>query len=216
MKAWGNVYYRLGENDNALKYYKKALDVKEKVLGKEHTETAHSYFFVGFIYERLGDFNNAFEYYKQDLDIKEKVLGKTHPHTAISYNIIGSVCSKHNDYDKALKYHQKALDIQENILGKEHPDTVSSYNALAWTCHLMSKYEEALPWAEKAVDAFPQNPENIDTLATVYQGLRRYSEAMEQFELCLKLLKEQGATDKNIQETKTKIAELKKLMHSAT
>ena len=76
----------------------------------------------------------------------------------------------------------------------------------------MGKYEDALPWAEKAVVASPNNPEIIDTLATVYQGLGRYDEAMEQFELCLKLKKEQEASEESIHETEEKIGELKALM----
>ena len=75
----------------------------------------------------------------------------------------------------------------------------------------MGKYEEALPWAEKAVEAFPQNPNIIDTLAIVYQDLGRYDEAMEQFELCLKLCKEQEDSE-DIHETEAKITELKELM----
>jgi len=33
----------------------------------------------------------------------------------------------------------------------------------------------------------------FDTLATAYQGLGRLEESLEQFELCLKLKKEQGS-----------------------
>jgi TPR repeat protein len=87
-----------------------------------------------------------------------------------------------------------------------------SYNGLAWTYHLMGKYEEALPWAEKAVAAFPNNPEIIDTLATVYQGLGRYDDALEQFELCFELKKERGDSEESIYETEEKIEELKKQM----
>ena len=76
----------------------------------------------------------------------------------------------------------------------------------------MGKYHDALTWAEKAVAASPNIPEIIDTLATVYQGLGRYDEAMEQFELCLKLEKEQEASEESIHETEEKIAELKALM----
>lgn len=75
----------------------------------------------------------------------------------------------------------------------------------------MGKYEDALPWAEKAVAAFPGNPGIIDTLATVYQGLGRYDEALHQFELCLKLYKEQHNPE-GIQDTEAKIAELKVIM----
>lgn len=86
-----------------------------------------------------------------------------------------------------------------------------AYNELAWNLHLTGKYEEALPWAEKAVKAFPQNPNIIDTLASVYQDLGRYDEALEQFELCLKLYKEQENSE-DIHETEAKITELKELM----
>jgi tetratricopeptide (TPR) repeat protein len=86
-----------------------------------------------------------------------------------------------------------------------------AFNGLAWTYHLLGKYEEALPWAEKAIAAFPNTPYIIDTLASVYQDLGRYDDALEQFELCLKLYKEQENSE-GINKTDTKIAELKELM----
>ena len=106
------------------------------------------------------------------------------------------------DYVKAAAWYQKAAEQGDE----------NAYNQVAWTYHLAGKYDEALPWAEKAVDASPQNPGIIDTLATVYQGLSRYDEALVQFELCLKLKKEQGASEESIHETEENIEELKILM----
>ena len=241
----GNVYRVLCDYDKALDYYKQALDILEKVLGKEHSRTVKTYNNIGNVYKDIGDYNRALEYYQQALDIREKVLGKEHPSTADSYNKIGSVYSKLGNYDKALEYHQRALDIYERVHGKEVFKTVNIYhkigniysklgcydkalewyskatkrykryyNKLAWTYHLLGKYEEALPWAEKAVAAFPNKPRIINTLAIVYQGLGRYEEALQQFELCLKLYKEQDNSE-GINRTETKVAELKKLMNSA-
>ena len=105
------------------------------------------------------------------------------------------------DYPKAIEWYLKSANH-----GFE-----DSYNGLAWTYHKMGKYEEALPWAEKAVEVSPEDPDVIDSLATVYQDLGRYDEALEQFELCLKLYKEQENSE-DIQETESKIAELKELM----
>ena len=133
--------------------------------------------------------------------IEEKVFGKEHPDTATSYYNIGLVFSNLGEYDKALEWYTKAAKQ-----GYKY-----SYNELAWAYHLMDKYEEALPWAEKAVAAFPDNANIIDTLATVYQGLGRYEEALQQFELCLKLYKEQGSLE-GIQETEAKIVELKEII----
>lgn len=141
--------------------------------------------------------------------LREEMLGKDHPRTAASYNNIGIVYFNLGDYDKALEYYKQAMDIRGRALGKEHPNTVQSYNDIAWTYHLLGKYKEALPWAEKAVASFPEHPEIIDTLATVYHGLDRYDEALEKFELCLKLKKEQGANEASIRETEEKIESLK-------
>ena len=233
----GIVYEDRGDYDKALEYYKRALDIKEKVLGKEHPNTARSYYNIGHVYDNRGDYDKALEYYKRALDIQEKVLGKEHPDTATSYNTIRRIYSNRGDYDKALEYHRKAAEqgnvqaqfylgrMYSNGLGTEQDYAKAAewyqkaaeqgykpaYNELAWTYHLMGKYEEALPWAEKAVEALSQEPEIIETIATIYQDLGRYEDALEQFELCLKLYKEQKNSE-DIQETESKIAELKELM----
>ena len=71
---------------------------------------------------------------------------------------------------------------------------------------------EALPWAEKAIEAYPENANIVDTLACVHQGLGHYEEALKQFELCLKLRKEQNFPENMIRETEEKIAELTALI----
>lgn len=106
------------------------------------------------------------------------------------------------DYIKAIEWYQKATE--EGYEG--------AYNDLAWTYHLMGEYEKALPWAEKAITAYPDNPGIIDTLATVYQGLGRFNEALEKFELCLNLYKEKEKSEEGIRRTEEKINKLKALM----
>ena len=130
-----------------------------------------------------------------------------------SYCKIGTVYTDMGDYNHGLEYHRRALEIEEKILGDNHPLTAASYNGIAWTYHLLEKYDEALTWAEKAVEVFPYDPNQIDTLATVYQDLVRYDEAMEQFKLCLKLYKEKENSE-GIQRTEEKITALKELMNN--
>ena len=209
----GNVYYHKGDYDKALECYLKALKARESVLGENHPDTAMSYNNIGIVYRNKGDYDKALECYLKALKIRESVQGQNHPNTAGSYNNIGLVYSDKGDYDKAREYYLKAVKIREAVLGENHPSTALSYNNISWTYHLMGIYEKALPWAEKAVAAFPNNPGIIDTLATVYQGLDRYDEALEQLELCLKLKEEQGASEADIHETEEKIEELKNKMN---
>lgn len=115
---------------------------------------------------------------------------------------IGSYLFYLDDNNKALEYYLKSAEQNYK----------KAYNQVAWSLHLLNRYDEALPWAEKAASAFPDTAYVIDTLATVYKGLGRYKEAMEQFELYLKLCEGQNEPEENISEAKEKMADLKKLM----
>lgn len=209
----GCVCDEKGDYDKAMDYFMQTLRICEKIFGKEHPNTAGIYDNIGIVYGEKSNFDKALEYFVIALKVREKIFGKEHPETSFSYNNIGIVYSNRDDSDKALAYFLKALGIREKVLGKEHLFTSWSYNTLAKTYHLMDKDEDALLWAEKAVATSPNNPGFIDTLATVYQGLGKYDEAMEQFKLSLKQQKEQGATENSIHETEDKIEELKNKMN---
>lgn len=207
----GRLYIIMSEDNLALEFLKKALGIRENTLGKEHLDTSSSYDTLGSLYYVWGDYFKAIEYGLESLKITEAILGKEHPDTAMKYTNIGYAYSNLGEYDKALECYHEALSIYKKKLGSNRPEATVLYSELAWMYHLAGKYEEALPWAEKTVDAFPNNPDHIYTLASVYQDLERYSEALEQFELCLKLYKEQENSE-GINRTETKIAELKELM----
>jgi len=228
----GNLYFVQSDYNQALDFYLKASLISEENFGNEHQETLATYYKVGITYRRLGDLQSAYNYYRK---AAEKGLREAQFKIGMMYGYGQGVPQ---NLPEAAEWLMKAAEsghaeaqyylsiMYANGRGVEKDESKflewstksanqgykKAYNNLAWTYHLMGRYDEALPWAEKAVKVFPQNPGIIDTLATVYQGLGRYNEAMEQFELCLKLKKEQGATEQSIQETEAKIAELKDKM----
>ena len=117
------VYYAQGEYDKALEYYEKALVIREKVLGKDHPDTATTFNNMALVYRAQGEYDKALEYYEKSREIQEKVLGKDHPSTAITYNNLAGVYLAQGEYDKALEYYEKALEIFTTKLGEEHPNT---------------------------------------------------------------------------------------------
>ncbi len=188
--------YQKGEGveidySKAIKWYQKAAG-----HGNDWAQTN-----LGFMYENgLGveiNYSIAFEWYQK--------AAKSNNSTA-QYNI-GNLYENgkgvEKDYDKAIEWYKKSIEQ-----GFE-----KSYNGLAWVYHLIGNYEEALLWAEKATTAFPDDPDYIDTLATVFQGLGRHNEAMVKYELCLKLYKGKENLE-GIKETEEKIAALKELMNN--
>jgi len=62
-------------------WYQKALAIDEKVLGKDHPDTATTYDNTAGVYDDQGDNAKALEWYQKALDIREKKLGPDHPYT---------------------------------------------------------------------------------------------------------------------------------------
>jgi tetratricopeptide (TPR) repeat protein len=48
----GNYYENQDDYQEALKWYEKALVIQEKVLGKDHPDTAETYNNIAFVYDR--------------------------------------------------------------------------------------------------------------------------------------------------------------------
>jgi tetratricopeptide (TPR) repeat protein len=148
----GYGFDELANYEEALNYYQKALEIREKALGKKHPDTATNYNNIGAIYSNQGDYDKALEYYQTALDIHEKALGKEYPDTATNYNNIGAIYSNQGDSAKALEYLQKTIEIQEKVLGKEHPDTAASYNNIGFVYSNQGDHAKALEYYQKALD----------------------------------------------------------------
>ena len=129
----------------------KALNIREKILGKEHLETATIYNALGIIYGKKGEYDKAELYYNKALKINEDVLGKEHPSTAENYNNLGTIYYTKGEYNKAEQYFMKALKINEEIFGREHPETAGSYNNLGKIYYEKGEYDKAEEYFMKAL-----------------------------------------------------------------
>ena len=206
----GNDFFSLELYVEAIPYFEECMKAANRENDSYSVSIAHNC--LGDSYLCINQYEKALNHFQHALDIRISIYGKGHIQTAKCFDKISIVYYQLGDYEKQLRNQLKSQKIRESILGLQHPGTVTSNINIARTYNLMGIYEKALPWAEKAVAAFPNNPGIIDTLATVYQGLGRYNDAMEQFGLCLKLKKEQGASEDSIHETEEKIEELKMMM----
>ncbi len=109
-------------------YTKRALTIREKILGGEHPDTANSLNNLGYLLGAMGDLTGARPYYERALYIREKVLGSEHPDTALSLNNMGRLLQRMGDLAGARPYYERALAINEKVLGGEHlehPDTIN-------------------------------------------------------------------------------------------
>ena len=148
------VFDYFAEYDTAIEYYQKVLEIREKIFGTEHIETAISYNNIGTLYDAKGDFDKALEYSEKALTIRKKALGKEHLLTAQSYHNIGETYNKKGDYDKALENFFEALAIKEKILVRHHPSTALTFNNIGSVYAEKGNYVEALDYYDKALDYY--------------------------------------------------------------
>ncbi len=115
---------------DALSCLNNALLIREKILGKEHIDTAFTYNNIALVYYAMGAYEKALEWYEKARVIVEQALGNEHPFIATTYNGIADVYYAIGEYGVALEWYEKALVIREKALGNEHPDTRATYNRI--------------------------------------------------------------------------------------
>ena len=66
---------------SALQSKQRALDIRVKLFGEEHADTAQSYFDLGVTQHALGNFSSALQSQQRALDIRVKLFGEEHRDT---------------------------------------------------------------------------------------------------------------------------------------
>ncbi|MDR0898071.1 MAG: tetratricopeptide repeat protein [Oscillospiraceae bacterium] len=166
----GHGLQHKGDYSAALEWHKKALAIREKILGMEHCDTAITYGNLALVSHAQGDYSAALEWNQKALAIFEKIFGKEHRNTAIAYNNLAMVYHALGDYSRAMELYQKALAINEKVLEKEHPDAASVYGNIAMAHHAQGDYSEALKWVQKTLAIRKVLGEEHPSIALTYNN----------------------------------------------
>ena len=110
---------------------KRSLDIRLKLLGENHPDTAISYNRYAILVSDLDRMMEAEGYYQIAMKIFEANYGKSHPNFARSLNNYAALISDMGRHSEALDYFKEAMDIRVNVLGREHPDCAESFHNLA-------------------------------------------------------------------------------------
>jgi CHAT domain-containing protein/Tfp pilus assembly protein PilF len=155
---------------------KRAIDIRERALSKDHPYTALSLNNLALLYASQGKYGEAEPLYKRALVINEKALGKDHPDTALSLNNLAELYRRGGEYVEAEPLIKRAIAIRQKSLGKDHPDTAESLNSLALLYYSQGKYGEAEPLYQRALaikekalgDDHLDLAASLDNLAALY------------------------------------------------
>ena len=189
----GLIKQELAEYTEAIAYYEKSIELKEKYVSLNDLGLVNSYNNIGLAYESIGEHEKALWFHEKALTIQQQSLPSTHPHLATSYINIGNVYSSMGDYPKALSSDKKALEIQQQSLPSTHPHLGKSYNNIGIVYQNMGDYSKALSSYEKALSIKQQSlPSTHPDLALTYynigfahEKMRNYAKAYWYLELAV-------------------------------
>jgi len=126
---------------------------------------------LGVAYEQRGDDDLAVREYRRAAALDRG--------WAVPLVNLGNVHAGQSDWPAAVASYEEALKIQA--------DSVEAMNNLAWALAQANRPDEALPWARQAVAMAGDDPHCWDTLAAVYQALKRPADARQAAERGLAL-----------------------------
>jgi tetratricopeptide (TPR) repeat protein len=142
-RTLGITYVNLGEYDVAKPHLYYALEVNEKLYGKESQQVATSLHDIGLLYHWLGDFKVTDSLYKKSLSIYRKVLSEPTQALADNLNNYATLYNEFGDFDKAENFLREALDINQKLNGNINREVAAAMNNLAITLHYKNNLEEA-------------------------------------------------------------------------
>jgi tetratricopeptide (TPR) repeat protein len=160
-----------------------ALAMRQKVLGKEHPDTAESLTTLA----TLGDANRA----RESLNIQERVLGKEHPDLVANLLALAQIGYP----NRAEPYVRRAIDLVKKTHGEGHPDMAECLTLLATIQTEQGQYEEAEKaqqkalaiWKERLSPDTPRAAVGLYGLAMIRLGQKRAAEAEDLFHQALRL-----------------------------
>jgi len=182
----GTTYTDLGLYPEAAKQLEAALDLRRRVLGREHPETLRSMNDLALVYMYEGSrYPQAEALAGQTLEIRRRVLGPEHPETLLSMSKLAIVYATEGKYAQAEALHSQTLEIQRRVLGPEHPDTLGSMHNLASDYYQQGKYAQAEALFSQVLEIDrrvlgPERPATLgamNNLAAVYATEGKYAQA---------------------------------------
>lgn len=135
----------------ALAYYQKVINIREKLYHQQHTSLANTYSNIGDCYHKLQEEEKAIPYYRKALKILQTNLSLYRLQVAaVTYNLANVFYANHQ-LDSANLYIQKALQTNQTIWGKNSLEVADCYWTMAKIAQAKEDFATAIATIEQAI-----------------------------------------------------------------
>ena len=135
----------------ALPIAKRVLEIRESVLGGDHTAVADALNNLAAVYLGQGNNREAESLLKRSLVIYEKAEGTENPKLCFILEKLAWIRLANNDYGKAEDLLKRSLAIKEKIFGEKSRETAQSLLFLAQFYQHEDKRNKAISFYQRAI-----------------------------------------------------------------
>ncbi|HEX4952408.1 MAG TPA: tetratricopeptide repeat protein [Thermoanaerobaculia bacterium] len=147
----GELHTRLGLFDEAKPLLERALEVRQRLLGRQHAEVADTLDQLGSL-AHLSGRGDAVTFFSQALAIVETRNGPEHPEVAELLNRLGASLAAKGRFDQAEATLQRCLLLQERLFGGHDPRVAKTLHNLSGIAYYRQRIEEAERLLERALE----------------------------------------------------------------
>ena len=185
----GTYLMERAQYQEAEELLKRAVHMREQVLGEEHSEVADPLNTLGRLYNAQGQYREAEGVLQRAVHIREQALGPTHFLVSHPLNNLGVAYNEQGKYQQAEPVLIRALAIREQALGATHPKVALPLDNLGITYYEQLQFDKAEPLFLRALSiheqapggAHPQMAYVLTNLGLMYSEQTKYVEAEAAF-----------------------------------
>lgn len=200
------ILYHTARSQEALDLSRRALAIREEMLGPDHPDVARNLADLGAILYAVGSYEEAEMMLKRARALAERSGTDGQQLVAMILNNLGAIKISTGRHGAAIPSIEEARAINARELGEEHPEVASNLVNLAFALqagsdHIAAEryYREALWISERALGPkHPQLAVIITNLGALYRLIGRLADAEHYFRRAL-AIREQALGDDNLE-----------------
>ncbi len=179
----GDLYTKLGESDQALKYHEESLGINLELFGNGHSELIANYIGIGSVYDDKGQYDVARDYFERALKIGSETVGEKDKRMALAYLNLSVTFARQNDIDQALIFANKSLRISEQVLAKKDAMRAGIYNNIGVYYYIKGDLEKAVETLKQSLSiSMTILGESHEDIARAYFNIANIQEKRQEYE----------------------------------
>ncbi|HSB10181.1 MAG TPA: TonB family protein [Blastocatellia bacterium] len=137
--------------EEALPLAKRAIELREKVLGSNHELVASALNNLAYIYLSKFQYAEAEPLYRRSLSILEKKFGNDSKNLIPTIESLALIHFAQKDFGGSEKFYLRGLTIREKAFGPDHPEVTRSLIQLARFYDRMEKFSRSLEYYKRSL-----------------------------------------------------------------